>query len=488
MPRRPASDPGSRRRRCRARAHRGPSQAPPSARTPSRGGQACTAAPATHDPRLFHPAAEQHHSLQPKPRDARAGHAPARPRRASTPAAGRPSARPRQPARPVPCRGLKRPVNTIRGDDNPGRGPAASPTTGDTPGRDPRGSRRAARRRARPDRARRSGPRARPPRPSPPTAAPPPGVAVVLTGDQRDASRQRRRGRPPRAEHVRVHDIGTAKTRLQPRHEGRIAMPLQIHGGAHDLRLDAMRARQLHARRRRDTRKQPHPVPRAGPGHARPATTTAARPRLQLRHHPPHQHGTNPTTPSHAPTTLSAATTTGRTSTASSAHWRAGRRRASRRRTLTSKTGSAWRPNVAGMSTISPIVPLPRRPHRASTSSATRPASSATPSTRTDGNLTHVEPRLGDDSIMSTEPREAGDGGARIPARLRAPALRRRRRRPPRPREGGGPRVVIAPRDTDHGSCDDAAKDPEGNIWYAGIRSSTEPGPARFQQQADAFP
>jgi hypothetical protein len=33
----------------------------------------------------------------------------------------------------------------------------------------------------------------------------------MLAGDQRDPGRQRMRRRPPRAEHVRVHDIGTAK-------------------------------------------------------------------------------------------------------------------------------------------------------------------------------------------------------------------------------------------------------------------------------------
>jgi uncharacterized glyoxalase superfamily protein PhnB len=87
-----------------------------------------------------------------------------------------------------------------------------------------------------------------------------------------------------------------------------------------------------------------------------------------------------------------------------------------------------------------------------------------------DGNLTHVELRLGDDFIMPTEPREAAAGGMPIPLGCEhqlyvvvehADAHHDRAK-------AAGAEIVMALRDTDHGSRDYAAKDPEGNTWYFG--------------------
>jgi uncharacterized glyoxalase superfamily protein PhnB len=88
-----------------------------------------------------------------------------------------------------------------------------------------------------------------------------------------------------------------------------------------------------------------------------------------------------------------------------------------------------------------------------------------------EGNLTHVELRLGDDFIMPTEPREAGHGdGVRIPLGSEhqlyvvvedADAHHDRAK-------AAGAEIVMALRDTDYGSRDYAAKDPEGNTWYFG--------------------
>jgi uncharacterized glyoxalase superfamily protein PhnB len=117
-----------------------------------------------------------------------------------------------------------------------------------------------------------------------------------------------------------------------------------------------------------------------------------------------------------------------------------------------------------------------------------------------------VELRLGDDFIMP-EPREAGGSGAGIPLGSKhqlyvavedADAHHDRAK-------AAGAEIVIALHDTDHGSRDSAATDPEGNTWYIGTYRprrlkpgeqpaprprwpSTEPGAARFRQQADAFP
>jgi uncharacterized glyoxalase superfamily protein PhnB len=71
---------------------------------------------------------------------------------------------------------------------------------------------------------------------------------------------------------------------------------------------------------------------------------------------------------------------------------------------------------------------------------------------------------------MPTEPREAADGGVRIPLGSEhqlyvvvedADAHHDRAK-------AAGAEIVMAPRDTDYGSRDYAAKDPEGNTWYFG--------------------
>ena len=81
-----------------------------------------------------------------------------------------------------------------------------------------------------------------------------------------------------------------------------------------------------------------------------------------------------------------------------------------------------------------------------------------------------MELRLGDDFIMPTEPREAADGGVRIPLGSEhqlyvvvedADAHHDRAK-------AAGAEIVMALRDTDYGSRDYAAKDPEGNTWYFG--------------------
>jgi uncharacterized glyoxalase superfamily protein PhnB len=120
----------------------------------------------------------------------------------------------------------------------------------------------------------------------------------------------------------------------------------------------------------------------------------------------------------------------------------------------------------------------------ASTSSATRSAFSVTPSTRTAAATSpHLELRLGDDVTMPTVPREAGDGGVRIPLGSehqldvvvedadahhdRASAA-----------GAAGAEIVTALHDTDHGSRDYAANDPEGNTWSFGTYrpSARKPG------------
>ena len=87
-----------------------------------------------------------------------------------------------------------------------------------------------------------------------------------------------------------------------------------------------------------------------------------------------------------------------------------------------------------------------------------------------EGNLIHVELRLGDDFIMPTEPREAAAGGVPIPlgsehqlyvAVEDADAHHDRA-------NAAGAEIVMTLRDTDHGSRDYSARDPEGNTWYFG--------------------
>jgi uncharacterized glyoxalase superfamily protein PhnB len=87
-----------------------------------------------------------------------------------------------------------------------------------------------------------------------------------------------------------------------------------------------------------------------------------------------------------------------------------------------------------------------------------------------EGNLSHVELRLGDDFIMPTEPREAADGGVPIGLGSEhqlyvviedADAHHDRAK-------AAGAEIVMALRDTDYGSRDYAATDPEGNTWYFG--------------------
>jgi hypothetical protein len=65
---------------------------------------------------------------------------------------------------------------------------------------------------------------------------------------------------------VRVDHISASKPRRQPRREPRIAVPLQIRTRTHHLRLDAVRASELQARRRRVSRQQPRPMPTLSEG------------------------------------------------------------------------------------------------------------------------------------------------------------------------------------------------------------------------------
>ena len=86
------------------------------------------------------------------------------------------------------------------------------------------------------------------------------------------------------------------------------------------------------------------------------------------------------------------------------------------------------------------------------------------------GNLAHVELRLGDDFIMPAQPRDARDGGLPIPLGADhqlyvvvedADAHHDRAK-------AAGAEIVMEPRDTDYGSRDYAARDPEGQLWYFG--------------------
>ena len=79
-----------------------------------------------------------------------------------------------------------------------------------------------------------------------------------------------------------------------------------------------------------------------------------------------------------------------------------------------------------------------------------------------DGELEHVELRLGDDVIMPTDAQRGEPGHAQNNVVVADPDAHHDRAR------AAGAQVTMELRDTDYGSRDYAAKDPEGNSWYFG--------------------
>jgi len=77
-----------------------------------------------------------------------------------------------------------------------------------------------------------------------------------------------------------------------------------------------------------------------------------------------------------------------------------------------------------------------------------------------DGELQHVELRLGDDVIMPTRLGEPGHAQTYVVV-AGADAHHDRAK-------AAGAEITMELRDTDYGSRDYAAKDPEGNSWYFG--------------------
>jgi uncharacterized glyoxalase superfamily protein PhnB len=83
------------------------------------------------------------------------------------------------------------------------------------------------------------------------------------------------------------------------------------------------------------------------------------------------------------------------------------------------------------------------------------------------GELVHVELRLGDDVIMPTT---QGDPGHAQNYVVVADADGHHDHA-----RSAGARITMELRDTDYGSRDYAAKDPEGNTWYFGTYRPLEP-------------
>ena len=77
-----------------------------------------------------------------------------------------------------------------------------------------------------------------------------------------------------------------------------------------------------------------------------------------------------------------------------------------------------------------------------------------------EGNLVHVELRLGDD--FSCPPSRAGGGPAQLYVVVDDADAHHDRAK------AAGAEIVTELRDTDYGSRDYAAKDPDGNTWYFG--------------------
>ncbi len=79
-----------------------------------------------------------------------------------------------------------------------------------------------------------------------------------------------------------------------------------------------------------------------------------------------------------------------------------------------------------------------------------------------DGELQHVELRLGDDVIMPTDTRMGEPGHAHTYVVVADADAHHDRAK------AAGAQVTAELRDTDYGSRDYAARDPEGNSWYFG--------------------
>ena len=79
-----------------------------------------------------------------------------------------------------------------------------------------------------------------------------------------------------------------------------------------------------------------------------------------------------------------------------------------------------------------------------------------------DGELQHVELRLGDDVIMPAPTRTGEPGHAQTYVVVEDADAHHDHAKT------AGAEITMALRDTDYGSRDYAAKDPEGNSWYFG--------------------
>ena len=78
------------------------------------------------------------------------------------------------------------------------------------------------------------------------------------------------------------------------------------------------------------------------------------------------------------------------------------------------------------------------------------------------GELQHVELRLGDDVIMPTSERMGQPGHAQTYVVVADADAHHDRA------QAAGAQITMQLRDTDYGSRDYGAKDPEGNTWYFG--------------------
>ena len=79
-----------------------------------------------------------------------------------------------------------------------------------------------------------------------------------------------------------------------------------------------------------------------------------------------------------------------------------------------------------------------------------------------DGELQHVELRLDDDVIMPTDAQRGEPGHAQNYVVVADPDAHHDHAK------ASGAQITMELRDTDYGSRDYAAKDPEGNSWYFG--------------------
>ena len=79
-----------------------------------------------------------------------------------------------------------------------------------------------------------------------------------------------------------------------------------------------------------------------------------------------------------------------------------------------------------------------------------------------DGELQHVELSMGDDVIMPTGTRTGEPGHAQTYVVVGDADAHHERA------QAAGAQITMQLRDTDYGSRDYAAKDPEGNTWYFG--------------------